>query len=544
MANNEDVNQVNQGAPAADIPDLKKKEKERKKAGAAWSGAKPGGSFSGATGGAGGAGGTVARAAASAASSAGGAAGVGAAEAGGAGWLSSFLSSLTGGGGGWLSSMVARLTATMFGKMILAAGVAMFVAGAGLMGYALLAGGGADGTGAIGDLGALSSSMKVRFGGGDRTGYIASNGEIMFDPIKAAKDKKAAEEKAPEDKTAEEPVPDQTADAGKADWNRPGLEHNLSGSKLSTSLGGGFGSKNIFAGNSAAPKLNESIGKINIPSGQKGRLSSARRAANARVSTGGRGRAAKSNKAFGQLKVAKGMSALGAGTSSAEGARSTAAGAFDGQTAGTGNVEGTAGSGSFTNGDVDTPSTPGGAPDVTVPDVDVPDGVAADPNTTATLAGIGSMAKKAGEMKKKAAQLMMQGLALIVAGAALIAMASGPWAPIVIAIGAMLIGLGGMLIGMSMMMSNMAEMMKGMADTMSQSLAARTNDVKQDQINQYCIDKAYNEGTDPANCNPPDSVTENTQVLHNDSEAVQEHKDMVNENGQVQVDGDPAQKTE
>ena len=119
MANNEDVNQANQGAPAVDIPDLKKKEKERKKAGAGWGGAKPGGSsFSGATGGAG------ARAAASAASSAGGAAGaagaVGAVGAAGAAGVARTA------GAGWLSSLIARLTATAFGKAM-AAGMAIFL---------------------------------------------------------------------------------------------------------------------------------------------------------------------------------------------------------------------------------------------------------------------------------------------------------------------------------------------------------------------------------------------------------------------------------
>ncbi|NNN07472.1 MAG: hypothetical protein HKL90_16405, partial [Elusimicrobia bacterium] len=45
----DDVLKANQGAPAADIPDLKKKEKERKKGGAYWSGAGNGaGAFSGA----------------------------------------------------------------------------------------------------------------------------------------------------------------------------------------------------------------------------------------------------------------------------------------------------------------------------------------------------------------------------------------------------------------------------------------------------------------------------------------------------------------
>jgi hypothetical protein len=515
MAKNEDVNEANQGAPAADIPDLKKKEKERKKAGAGWGSARPGGgSFSGATGGSGSAGGAIARAAASAASSTGGAAAGAAAQAVGAGWL---------------SSMLATLTATLMGKAILAAGVAMFLAGAGLFGYAMFYGAAAGGAGGIGDLGAISSSMKIRTDGGDRTGYIASNGEIMFDPLKAAEAKKAEAEKAPEEQTAGEPVPPaQTADAvGKgSDWNRPGLEHNLSGAKLSSSLGGGFGGKNIFAGSSAAPKFDAGLAKANIKGGEKGRLSASRNARTGRRVAGGRGQQVKANRAFGQLKVAKGMSALGAGTSGAEGARSSAAAAFDGSPTGGGNV---VGGPEAQTGPVDTPSSPGGAPDVTAPNVDIPAGVAVDPNTAAMIAAIAAMAKKAGEMKKKAAQLMMMGIALIAAGAAMMG------SPFTAPIGAMLIGIGGMLIGMSIMMSQMAAMMKDMADSMSQGLAARTSDVKQDEINKYCIDKAYNEGTDPKNCNPPDSVTENSTVIENNNQAVSEHKKKEKEDAKTET---------
>ncbi len=534
MANNEDVNQANQGAPAADIPDLKKKEKERKKAGAGWGGAKPGGgSFTGATGGAG------ARAAASAASSAGGAAAgaAGAAQAAGAGWL---------------STMIANMTATVLGKAILAAGVAMFLAGAGVVGYSMFNGGGAAGAGGVGgDLGAISSSMKIHTEGGDRTGYIASNGEIMFDPLKKAEAKKAEPEKAPEDKTAGEAVapPALAADAagGGAGFNRPGLEHNLSGSKLSSSLGGGFGGKSIFAGNNSAPKFNDSMAKAAIKGGQKGRLSAGYKTSNARVSKGGKGQQIKSNKAFGQLKVAKGMSALGANSTGAEASRSSAAGAFDGAPS-AGNVEG---SPTAPTGAVDSPSgtgSGGGAPDVTAPNVDDPcvdkNGgpsrcVGVDPNTFNALNGIAALAKQAGQMKKTGMMLMAVGAVLAIIGAIMIATAT-PFTPWQLAIGMMLLALGAMLVGMGVMMIQMSEMMKSMADSMSQGLAARTSDVKQDEINKYCIDKAYKEGSDPKNCNPPDSVTDNIQTTENDSRAVQEHKEMVKETSRVEgLNGQP-----
>lgn len=507
MANNEDVNQAHSGAPAADIPDLKKKEKERKKAGAGWSGAKPGGgSFSGATGG------TVARAAASAAGATGGAA----AEAAGAGWL---------------SSMIASLTATVLGKAVLAAGIAAFMAGAGFVGYAMLRGG-MGSVGGTGDLGAISSSLKVHTEGGDRTGYVASNGEIMFDPLKKEEPKKAPE-KAPEEKTAGDAVPPtEAADAsGKGAVNQPGLQHNLSGAKLSSSLGGGFGGKNIFAGNNAAPKLNDGLSKMSIKGAQKGTLSAgARKGQTGRMASGSGPKSGKSNKAFGQLRVAKGMSMLGAGTSGAEGARSTAANAFDGSND-SGNVEG----GPAPKGAVDSPSTPNGAPDMTAPNVDTPNGVASGLDTAQALKGISDLAKAAGEMKKMA--MLMFAIAAVLLIAAYAIWGAVPYGTIIACI---LIAISLMLMGIGKMMMDQSAQMKAMAEQMGDALAARTEDVKQNQINKYCIDKAYNEGTDPKNCNPPDSVTENSTVNQNDSRAVKEHKDMVKETSRVEgMNGSP-----
>ena len=185
-------------------------------------------------------------------------------------------------------------------------------------------------------------------------------------------------------------------------------------------------------------------------------------------------------------------------------------------------------------GAVETPSGPGGAPDVTAPNVDIPEGVAVDQNSFAMIGAIAEMAKQAGEMKKKAAMLMIAGIALIAVGIALLNTLFGA------AIGAALIGIGGMLVGMSIMMSQMAEMMKGMADSMSQGLAARTGDVKQDEINKYCIDKAYNEGTDPKDCNPPDSVTENSRITEENNQAVEAVKDQNEKDGETETIEEPA----
>ncbi len=464
MAKNEDLNQANQGAPAMDIPDLKQKEKERKKAGAAWGGVKPGASpFSGATGG------NVARAAASAA-------GAGSPAAG---------------------SAIAGFAATVLGKTLIAAGLAAFVLGGGFMAMSMMRGGGAMGTG---DLGAISSSMKIRQGGGDRTGYVASKGEIMFDPVKKAEAPKAPE-KAPEQQTAGDAVPPAEPAAEKPDWRQAagGLEHNLSGSKLSSSLGGGFGGKNIFQGNPNAPKFNEGMAKSSLAS--KGKLGAMKSAKTGKVVRGAQAQRQRSSKAFGQLKIAKGMSMLGAGNNSAEGARSTAGNAFDGAI-GNGNVEGGPGA---PGGAVTSPSSNGGgAPDVSAPNVDVPTGNFMDGNQAAMVAMIAEMAKAAGEMRKKAETLMWIGIGLVAAGCCLLWWPATP-------IGIALIAIGAALIAASVMMKEMAAMMESMASGMSESLAARTGDENQNRINQYCIDKAYNEGVDPKDCNPPDDVTHASQ---------------------------------
>ncbi|MEK7389701.1 MAG: hypothetical protein AAB036_08380 [Elusimicrobiota bacterium] len=468
------------GVPGAEIPDLKKKEKERKKAGFAWSGAKPGGSsFSGA------AGGTAARAAASAAI------GSGQIAAAGTFGFSSFLSGLLG---------------TTLGRLMLAGAVAAFLAGGGLVGYSLLRGGGAAGAMGGGDLGVLSSSVKVRSASGDRTGYLASKGEITFDPVEAA----AAKKEEPPSPAADAAAPGEAGDGEKPDWRQAGLAHDLSGAKLSSSLGGEFGGKNIFAGAGAggvAPKLNANLSKVNIPAGQNGKLGPMRASSRTgRISQGIAGPRPRSNKAFGQLKVAKGLSTSGAGAAIQEGARSTAGAAFDGQT-GTGNIE-RAGSGVVTS-----PSADGGsAPDVTAPGVTPPVGVPLDPHMPA-LNGISALAQQAGSLKKNGMMLLLLGLALT---------ATMFLAPI-----------GLILVGMGIAMMQMSSKMKNMADTMSQTLAARTGNINQNAINRYCIDRAYYQGTPTQNCDPPDSVTRGQSFDAESGKDIGQHKEMVKVNSQV-----------
>ncbi len=495
MANNADVNPLGQGALIVDIPDLKKKEKERKKAGASWGGAKPGGNaFSGATGG------TVARSAASA--------------AGGA-----FQSV----GGGGLSSLIGSLTATVMGKAMVTLGAVLLMGGAGLLGYSLLGGGAA--TGGRGDLGAIASSLKIRSGSQDRTRYVDSKGEIMFDPINSANKAEAGDEKNTADKSAG--PSSQTADAAdaagaNASWNRPSLAHNLSGSKLSSSLGGSFGGKNIFAGNSSAPKLNETLGKVNmpgnIPGGRQGRLSARGGSQTGRISSMAPGRRLKASRALGQLRVAKGMSTLGA-SMSAEGARLATTQAFEGGN-GNGNVDSVKSIAS-----VDTPRIQN-PPNLAMPLVAIPTKLEnGDPNTTAMIAAIAAMAGRAGKMHARAAIMMALGGLLIAIGIGLLF-----WPMTVVGIALITIGI--MLLGMGKMMDDMGDMMQEMASSMSTSLAARNGDQAQNKANQYCIDQAAG-GAPPNDCKPPESINGEAEFKRAERDGKQ-HMDEIVEQGRVE----------
>ncbi len=512
---NDDVLKANEGAPAVDIPDLKslkKKEKERKRAGAAWSGARGAASdFTGATGG------TVSRAAASAAGSAAEGAGLAAEGAGAAaeGFLAGAEALEGGGMFGALSRFFAGLTSTLLGKLAVAAAALLMVAGVGFLGFALHKGGDA-GLGAP-DLGAISDSMRVRAGGRDRMG-VAGNGEIRFDPLNpsAPKPEPKVEEAKPQADPDAEPKDRAAAEAVKGSLaGQDKLAHNLSGAKLSGALGGQFGGQNIFAGsNGEAPRFNSGMSNITLPrtGGQKGQLG-AMQSRIARAPFANRSVAnAKSNRAIGQAKWAKGMSMLGAQAGTAEAAADSAQGAFDQSQAsgGTSNTAGT-GTGTGTGGGTGTGAGTGtgtgagsgtGAPDTSLPAApSIPTGTAVDSGLQNALDSIGQMADAAGKLLKKGKMMIAAGLVLIALGMA--AMKIPVYGTI---IGAILIGLGAMLLGMGYMMMQMADKMAQMAKSAGSQLASQIGNVQQGQVINYCTDQAL-AGTSTQNCNPPASIT-------------------------------------
>ncbi|HAM35567.1 MAG TPA: hypothetical protein DEB40_02040 [Elusimicrobia bacterium] len=322
MADNEDFDLPDQDIPAVDIPNLKKKEKERKKAGAAWSsGAPKGPSFTGAAGGAGRAGAGVARSAASAGRAGAGEAAAGAGEAAvGAGTGTAFGAG-AGAEAGFFAQLFARagaifssLTSTLPGKAAVLAAAALLI-GAVAVGVYRLFGAHGDASAGMPDLGALSSTIQV--GNDSDSGaldYAAGAGKGLINWGNTETGLGPKTEDGPQ--TGKGPrTPDE--DAGKKDgvqtaqegMLRDRMARDLSGSRLSSSLGGAFGASNIFTGGPTArfgPTVGQggkggNLSKFSpTPSklGQRGVLSKARSRASANM----RLRGIRANKPLAQLR--------------------------------------------------------------------------------------------------------------------------------------------------------------------------------------------------------------------------------------------------
>ena len=479
MANEkEDVIQASAGAPGANIPDLKKKEKERKRAGAAWSGARgAAGEFTGATGG------TVARAAASAAGMAAEGAMVGAEGLeGGSLWA-------------MLSRFLAGLTSTLLGKMAVAAAAFLLVAGAGLLGYEMMKGKGDAAMGSP-ELGGISDSMRVRAGGDDRLG-VAGRGEIAFDPQSASNPPAAA---APAAAKAEDAKPAPDAKAAEAEAEKPvasgQLAHNLSGTKLSSSMGGDFGSKNIFSGNSAAPKFGAAATNLSKFAGAKGQLSASKASTLRGTASARNVNRSSSNRALGQAMFAKGLGLQAVHANSAEGASSAAQNAFDQQQTAGGalNTVGAPG------GDTPPALGGGGAPDTTLPNAPGNPGGSTpiDSGLQNSLSQISSLANQAMSNIQTGTIMMVLGAILIGIGAAM-----GLWGIPLIVAGAALVAMGLMKIS-----TGKAEAKQAIA--MGQQLGQDIGNVQQANAINYCTNNAVTTGTPVESCTPPDSVTNYT----------------------------------
>lgn len=301
---------------AVDIPDLKKKDKERQKSGAFWGFANPAGNV---LRGAAGRNGVVmgSRAANGVAQALGAAAGDVTALAAAAQPVG--------------ASLLARLTATLVGKIVIATVAASTVTMAAIVGRAVLLGrdrmpGAASvvqGQGLV--LGAIRSTIKVRDEGDSRALQVVAEANRGLINEGTSADKTAAAKTAAEGPQSvmspeEAPASQEDALTGKDSVDRDSrdkdagpqtmgdrLAHDLSGAKLSTTLGSAFGAKDVFAANGTAPKFGAAFDRgsiVKFASGSNGKASASRvlkRTTHASSGMSLRGR--RSSIALGQLRA-------------------------------------------------------------------------------------------------------------------------------------------------------------------------------------------------------------------------------------------------
>jgi hypothetical protein len=260
-------------------------------------------------------------------------------------------------------------------------------------------------------------------------------------------------------------------------------------------LGGNFGNKNIFSGDSAEkPRFNQGLSKVNVAKSiaPSGKLSSFQ-TKSVKLTAAPRTTAkAHTSRAIGQLKMARGMSMQGAQSNNAENAAAASQGAFDQQ-----QTMGGAISGGGLSYDATTAPSGTGAPDAAP---SAPAGTATDPALQNSLNQIGSMADQARQFKQMAKMLLGIGLVLIAIGAALLF-------PPVHFIGLALIAAGVGLLAMGAKMNKTADSMAAMAKSMGSALSTQINNTQQGAVINYCTDQAL-AGTAVKDCNPPESITQ------------------------------------
>lgn len=215
------------------------------------------------------------------------------------------------------SALIAKVRSTVLGRIAALAvlvGVG-FGLGVGVLGVAFLEVGEAKPSGRKG-LAGLTSRLRVRPGARDRLRWVVSKGEVFFAPFRGAKSPGGAEDVAVSGEAAEAfelpevPDVDINVDLGGPAGTRAGaLSTGLSGS--SGARGDAAGGKGLASRDGAAPKFNESAGKLNAKSVKKGRVT------RAALATSGDRRTSTTNK--GDFKrtitpVVSGAGAAGSGT--------------------------------------------------------------------------------------------------------------------------------------------------------------------------------------------------------------------------------------
>jgi hypothetical protein len=482
----------------ANLPDLKGKDSERKKTGAAFHFGPGSAPFAGAVAAAG----TPA---------------------------SSAASGLQAGGGTLLERLVARLSATLGGQLVLTGGLAVLLAGTLAAGHRLMFGSAASRTGGTPDLGALTSTVRLRRPKRSKAlDYLAAayKGELKLEGEAPAGPKQLmtlTSTPAPASAPPQEPAASPEAPSapihtdwaqvlGGSGWRRDTKKLNHSAAKLSDASGGQFGRKNVFA-NSAAPRFGQGfdrkgLAELHAPPVQQGKAQGFKNSASPRGLAQGAAQRLSSKRAMGQLKASRSMSAMASGARGNEAARALAANAFDGQVDQGGAAPaapGDAGSGA-------TVATLGtGAPSPEAAD-------ASHANATPYQTDLDNAYKQgaqAGDMKKQSVVLMILGLAMIILG--IILLHAHPY------VGAALIAVGAMLVGMSIMLLMTANSLAKQARATGDVIQRQYGQQAQNAIVNECMDQAINSGTRPENCKyktqSPDFVSTSGQDARTESQS-------------------------
>lgn len=404
------------------------------------------------------------------------------------------------------SGLLGGLLATGLGKGAAIAGILLLAAGAAMFGSSFIKSS-APAKDNVFASDAIASSVRIPGASSARIG-VASSGEIKFDENSAAP---APKPEAEEEKT---PAPEKAA----PEDDRPHLAHDMSGSKLSSGFGSNNGSAGKYGfGGFGAPKFGDVSGKAGLgnfaKAGAGGKTGALSKSARAVASARGLARAS-SNRAIGQLRMAKGMSSLAAKTSG-ETAASAANGAFDQQKVDGGGLD------VGLHQEVAQIGT--GAPDTSLnPDATPPATSPADPNLNNAMNQINSAADQAGQMKKLGLKLLLIGAALVALGMATSWMGLGE---ALIAAGMAIAAIGGLMLLASLAMASQAK-------SQGQAVASQVGTYQGNIVN-YCTDQALN-GTPTSNCHPPDSMTHGSQFDAQSAAGVSTLKSSMNDTPKIQ----------
>lgn len=504
----------NKPAAEPDIPVLKKKEKERRGAGAA--------GYAGTGGGSPGLGFNIGAGGARVGSSL-------VAQPGllGSGKIAAMLANVFGGPSTFVGGLFAgKLGAPLVLGGMLAWGGVMAAAGLKMMGIDL------SGTRSTAESvafapGAVDGSGIVIDKPKDRSlGYVANanQGEVLWDKEHPMAPKKAAGEDDTVDSpdAIEEEAPQfETPDVSalmEENAKKAGLDRESFVKKLSQSTGGGANGarlSNGTAGFTLAKSLQQKkpLTPAGIGKGSANAMKRANDKLNVRKMSTARGQ---SNRAMGQLKLARNMSASGAAASPDQTARQYSADAFDQTHTIGGELDGV-GAGS---GIVVPPGNgaPGGGVGSTPSDLAPPPSAGPGENVTPYQGNV----DRARMNDNMAGQNTQMGMIMLIIGAILIGIGVALLFWPMTAVGLALIAAGAALLMMGMMMMQQGQEQGKAAKEEADQIEQEYGQEEQAGVIDDCADQAVADGTRASSCAPTQTTQDFNQQINQHTPSVQE----------------------